>query len=520
MTTPHAGKHESITDDIELLLDILPPDIREWLERQNELESLLEIICDLGRAPEARYPGKSQVMPTRLATPEDIEYVTRRVGAFGKDNRAGIERTLHRISAIRNRRGAIVGLTCRVGRAVYGTIDIIRDVVESAKSVLLLGRPGVGKTTKCREVARVLSEEFGKRVIVVDTSNEIAGDGDIPHPGIGRARRMQVPAPELQHAVMIEAVENHMPEVIVIDEIGTQEDAFAARTIAERGVQLVATAHGNTLDRLLLNPTLSDIIGGIQAVTLSDEEARRRKTQKTVLERKAPPTFEVVIEILEVEKLSVHHDVAAAVDQTLRGMSPKPEIRIQTPEGTIEVIQPDQDTTEPTAASPSRPHQPAVAQETIPPPQRIRLYPYGVDRRRLERGLQELGVDATLTRDVREADAILYLKAHFRRQGGRMRELLTANIPCYVVKSNTYAQILSALRDIFPTRHQRPSEELKAVQEAEEGAFRVLAGDESAELYPQRRHIRRLQHALAAKYGLRSESMGTEPQRRVRIFRP
>jgi stage III sporulation protein SpoIIIAA len=520
MTTPHASKHESITDDIELLLDILPPDIREWLERQNALETLLEVVCDLGRAPEARYPGKSQVMPNRLATPEDIEYVTRRVGSFGKDNRAGIERTLHRISAIRNRRGGIVGLTCRVGRAVFGTIDIIRDVVESGKSALLLGRPGVGKTTKCREVARVLSEEFGKRVIVVDTSNEIAGDGDIPHPGIGRARRMQVPSPELQHAVMIEAVENHMPEVIVIDEIGTEEDALAARTIAERGVQLVATAHGNTLERLLLNPTLSDIVGGIQAVTLSDEEARRRRTQKTVLERTAPPTFEVVIEILEVEKLAVHHDVAAAVDQILRGISPKSEIRIQTPEGTIEVIQPGQDAEEPGAASPS-PAQPAGAQEPIPaPPQKVRLYPYGVDRRRLERGIQELGVDATLTRDFREADAILYLKAHLRRQGGRMRELLSANVPCYVVKSNTYAQILSALRDIFPTRHQRPSEELKALQEAEEGVFRVLAGDESSELYPQRRHIRRLQHGLAAKYGLRSESLGTEPQRRVRIFRP
>jgi stage III sporulation protein SpoIIIAA len=521
MTTPQAHKHESITDDIELLLDILPMDIRQWLEGQNDLENLLEIVCDLGRAPEARYPGKSQVMPSRLATPEDIDYVTQRVGTFGKDNRAGIERTLHRISAIRNRRGGIVGLTCRVGRAVFGTIDIIRDVVEGGKGVLLLGRPGVGKTTKCREVARVLSEEFGKRVIVVDTSNEIAGDGDIPHPGIGRARRMQVPAPELQHAVMIEAVENHMPEVIVIDEIGTEADALAARTIAERGVQLVATAHGNTLDRLLLNPTLSDIVGGIQAVTLSDEEARRRRTQKTVLERKAPPTFEVVIEILEVEKLAVHHEVAAAVDQILRGIAPKPQIRIQTDEGAIEVIQPVPDAEEP-ATAPSAQAQPSPGtQEPISaPPQKMRLYPYGVDRRRLERGIQELGVDATLTRDVREADAIVYLKAHFRRQGGRIRELLSANIPCYVVKSNTYAQILSTLRDIFPTRHQRPSEELNAIQEAEEGAFRVLAGDESAELYPQRRHIRRLQHALAAKYGLRSESLGTEPQRRVRIFRP
>lgn len=521
MTTPQAHQHESITDDIELLLDILPLDIRQWLEGQNDLENLLEIVCDLGRALEARYPGKSQVMSDRLATPEDIDYVTQRVGTFGKDNRAGIERTLHRISAIRNRRGGIVGLTCRIGRAVFGTIDIIRDVVESGKSVLLLGRPGVGKTTKCREVARVLSEEFGKRVIVVDTSNEIAGDGDIPHPGIGRARRMQVPAPELQHAVMIEAVENHMPEVIVIDEIGTEADALAARTIAERGVQLVATAHGNTLDRLLLNPTLSDIVGGIQAVTLSDEEARRRRTQKTVLERKAPPTFEVVIEILEVEKLAVHHEVAAAVDQILRGIAPKPQIRIQTPGGAIEVIQPVLDADEPATAASPQPQPPPDVQEPISaPPQKMRLYPYGVDRRRLERGIQELGVDATLTRDVREADAIVYLKAHFRRQGARIREFLSANIPCYVVKSNTYAQILSTLREIFPARHQRPSEELNAIQEAEEGAFRVLAGDESAELYPQRRHIRRLQHALAAKYGLRSESLGTEPQRRVRIFRP
>jgi stage III sporulation protein SpoIIIAA len=518
MTIPHASQHESITDDIELLLDVLPQDIRAWLERQNELESLLEVVCDLGRAPEARYPNRAQIMPERLATPADIDYVTQHVGAFGKDNRAGIERTLHRISAIRNRRGGIVGLTCRVGRAVFGTIDIIRDVVESGKSVLLLGRPGVGKTTKCREVARVLSGEFGKRVIVVDTSNEIAGDGDIPHPGIGRARRMQVSAPELQHAVMIEAVENHMPEVIVIDEIGTEEDALAARTIAERGVQLVATAHGNTLERLLLNPTLSDIVGGIQPVTLSDEEARRRRTQKTVLERKAPPTFEVVIEIVAVEKLAVHHDVAAAVDQILRGIAPMPEIRIQTPEGTIEVIPPVQEAAEPSTAPAARS---SPAPVSIPmQPQKVRLYPYGVDRRRLERGIQELDVNATLTRDIREADAIIYLKAHFRRQGGRIHELLAVNIPSYVVKSNTYAQILTTLREMFPLRHQQPPEELQALKDAEEGVFRVMAGDASAELCPQRRYIRRLQHALIAKYGLRSESLGNEPERRIRIFRP
>ena len=263
----------------------------------------------------------------------------RRIGAFGKDNRAGIERTLHRISAIRNRQGRVIGLTCRIGRAVYGTIDIIRDIVESGKSILMLGRPGRGKTTKLREVARVLSDEFKKRVIIVDTSNEIAGDGDIPHPAIGRARRMQVAAPEDQHAVMIEAVENHMPEVVVIDEIGVEQEAFAARTIAERGVQLVGTAHGNSLENLLMNPTLSDLVGGIQAVTLSDEEAKRRGTQKTVLERKAPPTFDVIIEIMEMDKLAIHHDVTRTVDKMLRGGQPRPEIRVRNAAGEVEVVQ-------------------------------------------------------------------------------------------------------------------------------------------------------------------------------------
>src|SRR5437588_5293802 len=332
-------KQQRVTDNLAQLLEVLPPTLRRHLERENSLEELLEIVLDLGRVPEARYPSRVVELGENGITDEDIEYVVNRVGVFGKDNRAGIERTLHRISAIRNRVGKIVGLTCRIGRAVYGTIDIIQDVVESAKSILMLGRPGRGKTTKLREVARVLSEELKKRVVIVDTSNEIAGDGDIPHPAIGRARRMQVAEPELQHAVMIEAVENHMPEVIVIDEIGTEQEAFAARTIAERGVQLVGTAHGNSLENLLMNPTLSDLVGGIQAVTLSDEEAKRRGTQKTVLERKAPPTFDVVIEIMEVDKLAIHHTVEQTVDKLLRGQQPRPEIRIRNDEGEIEVVQ-------------------------------------------------------------------------------------------------------------------------------------------------------------------------------------
>ncbi len=329
-----------ITDNLDELLEVLPPRIRDRLERLGDLNDLLEIVLDLGRQPEARFPGgKFVYLGEEPVKREDIEFLTKRVGAFGHDNRAGIERTLHRISGIRNRYGEIVGLTCRIGRAVYGTIDIVRDVVELGKSILLLGRPGVGKTTLLREVARVLSDEFNKRVVVVDTSNEIAGDGDIPHPAIGRARRMQVPASAQQADVMIEAVENHMPEVIVIDEIGTEAEAQAARTIAERGVQLVGTAHGNTLENLVLNPTLSDLVGGIQVVTLSDEEARKRGTQKTVLERKAPPTFDIVIEIKDRDSLAIHHDVARTVDLLLRGVEPRPEVRRRSGEGEIEVVQ-------------------------------------------------------------------------------------------------------------------------------------------------------------------------------------
>src|SRR5687767_4600081 len=321
------------TDDLKLLLEVMPPRVRETIDRHPRKGDLIEIVLDLGRRPEVRFPQSGEDISSEPVGREDLRHVLERVGSFGKDNRAGIERTLHRISAIRNRVGDVVGLTCRVGRAVYGTVDIIRDVIEGGRSILLLGRPGVGKTTLLREAARVLSDELAKRVVVVDTSNEIAGDGDVPHPGIGRARRRQVPAPELQHAVMIEAVENHMPEVIVIDEIGTHAETMAARTIAERGVQLVATAHGNTLENLLQNPTLSDLVGGIHAVTLSDEEARRRGTQKTVLERKAPPTFDVLIEIQAKDRLAVHHRVADVVDRFLRGITPRPETRMRTAEG-------------------------------------------------------------------------------------------------------------------------------------------------------------------------------------------
>jgi stage III sporulation protein SpoIIIAA len=323
------------TDDLDALMAALPPEIVERLSAVANRTDLLEVVMDLGRRPEARFTTGEEDLLDREVTDADIAYVIDHIGVFGDDNRAGIERTLHRISAIRNRSGKVVGLTCRIGRAVFGTIDIIRDIVEGGQSVLLLGRPGVGKTTMLREVARVLADDLGKRVVVVDTSNEIAGDGDIPHPGIGDARRMQVRTPTEQHAVMIEAVENHMPEVIVIDEIGTELEAGAARTIAERGVQLVGTAHGNTLDNLMLNPTLSDLVGGIQPVTLGDEEARRRGTQKTVLERKAPPTFDVLVEIVERDDVIGHRSAAETVDAILRGHMVPPESRSRDPGGQV-----------------------------------------------------------------------------------------------------------------------------------------------------------------------------------------
>ncbi|MEC8987199.1 MAG: AAA family ATPase, partial [Chloroflexota bacterium] len=312
--------------DLNVLVDVIPERLRAPLLSQKNIGELLEVVLDLGRQPEARFLGENKLLETDEVTNDDLEYATSRIGLFGADNRAGIERTLHRISAIRNRAGKIVGITFRVGRAVYGTIKIIEDLILSGESVLLLGKPGVGKTTMLREVARVLADDAGKRVIVVDTSNEIAGDGDIPHKAIGRARRMQVPSPTKQHDVMIEAVENHMPEVIVIDEIGTELEANAARTIAERGVQLVATAHGNTLENLIMNPTLSDLVGGIQTVTLGDIEARRRRTQKTVLERNAPPTFEKLVEIQGWNLVAVHSDVASTVDRMLRKQTVNSEV--------------------------------------------------------------------------------------------------------------------------------------------------------------------------------------------------
>jgi stage III sporulation protein SpoIIIAA len=500
-----------IMDDLELLLGVMPQPIRQAIEAGTDGEALVEIVLDLGRAPEARFAERGVELAAEPVTRQDIAYVVDRVGDFGKDNRAGIERTLHRISALRNRRGDVIGLTCRIGRAVYGTVDILRDVVEAGQSILLLGRPGVGKTTLLREAARVLADDLGKRVIVVDTSNEIAGDGDIPHPGIGRARRLQVPSPEQQHAVMIEAVENHMPQVIVIDEIGTAAEAMAARTIAERGVQLIATAHGNTLENLLQNPTLSDLVGGIHAVTLSDEEARRRGTQKTVLERKAPPTFSVLIEIQDKERLAVHHDVAEVVDRLLREAPARPELRTRTAAGDVEIQ----------SSSPQPPGSaPVAALQRRPTRKLVRIHPYAVSKAKLERAIRKFRAPALIVEDLDGADLVLTLKAQERRQPRRIRDAQARGIPVAIVKSNTIVQIENTLRAALDLGEQTGIEaaDEAALKEVEAGIDEVLDAGAPVELPPRNTYLRRLQHQVVERFGLASESKGEGHYRRVVIY--
>jgi len=498
-----------ITDDLDAILDALPPHIVAPLREREDRHELLEVVLDFGRAPEARFPNREITLSEVDVSDTDIEYVVSHIGEFGDDNRAGIERTLHRISAIRNRRGRIVGLTCRVGRAVYGTIRIIEDLVKTGKSILLLGRPGVGKTTMLREVARVLADEMNKRVIIVDTSNEIAGDGDIPHPAIGRARRMQVPTPALQHAVMIEAVENHMPEVIVIDEIGTELEAAAARTIAERGVQLVATAHGNELHNLMMNPTLSDLIGGIQSVTLSDEEARRRGTQKSVLERRAPPTFDVLVEIQSWERVAIHGDVASTVDALLRGYQEPPEIRELDEEGNLRVVSNRELAKEKRALERRGP-------EPSAPPKRV--YPFGISRRRLEQAVRQTGVAATLAEHLTDAEMVITLRNYYRRKLPALREAEARGLPIYVLKANTVAQMEQCL--LSSQEAGRGVDPLaRALEEAEAAVLGISKGQTSIDLTPQDSYIRRLQHELAQRFNVGSRSFGHEPFRRVRIFR-
>ena len=508
----------TITDDLDLMIDALAPHIGDPLRLRPDKHELLEVVMDLGRLPEARFPGREVVLSEREVTESDIEYVVSHISEFGEDNRAGIERTLHRISCIRNRRGRIVGLTCRVGRAVYGTIDMIEDIIRTGESTLLLARPGVGKTTMLREVARVLADDMNKRVIIVDTSNEIAGDGDIPHPAIGEARRMQVPRPQMQHAVMIEAVENHMPEVIVIDEIGTELEALAARTIAERGVQLVGTAHGNTLENLMANPTLSDLIGGIQSVTLSDEEARRRGTQKSILERKAPPTFPVVVEIQNWDRVSIHGKVADTVDAILRGYRLPAEVRELSPQGEVSLLSEAEVQAEAqrAAAGERRTLTAPSAGPSAGPGRGQRVYPFGISRKRLLQAGRDTGSGATLVDRLEDADIVLTDRSYYRRKPQALRDAEARGIPIYVLRSNTLVQMQQALLALQGAGRQDPV--LEAMTEAEEEIHTVLQQDRVVELAPQRAYIRRRQHELAQRFNVTSQSRGREPQRRVRIM--
>jgi stage III sporulation protein SpoIIIAA len=498
----------ALDHNLDLLIGILPPFLRSTLADHPQLDTLIEIVLDLGRLPEARFLDSAEYISQDPVTHADLEHCIKRVGTFGGDNRAGIEKTLHRISAIRNRSGDVIGLTCRVGRAVFGTIGMIRDLVETGQSILLLGRPGVGKTTALREIARILADDLEKRVVIIDTSNEIAGDGDIPHPAIGRARRMQVAHPDEQHRVMIEAVENHMPEVIVIDEIGTELEALAARTIAERGVQLVGTAHGNRLENLIKNPTLSDLIGGIQSVTLGDEEARRRGSQKSVLERKAPPTFDIAVEMLEREKWAVHDDVSLTVDNLLRGRQPGLQIRTigenqkvvithELPDSGREVAKPYRkgpgwrssgqmvppstyeknplpaaqfsEATYKTKGSnvrslPGASHLRSVddalslqmmesaADMNMAGPNGedyLRLYPYGVSRHQIERVIQTLMMPVIITKDLHSADAVLALRSQAKSHSKLKHIAKGSHIPIHTVKANTIPQITRALQRIL-----------------------------------------------------------------------
>ncbi len=569
------------TDDLDRLIEILPEQLQAQLRQHPQRDRLIEIVMDLGRLPEARFPGTAEYLSQTPISKDDINFCIDRVGQFGGDNRAGIEQTLHRISAIRNRSGDVIGLTCRVGRAVFGTIALIRDLVERGQSILMLGRPGVGKTTALREIARVLADDLEKRVVIIDTSNEIAGDGDIPHPAIGRARRMQVTRPELQHQVMIEAVENHMPEVIVIDEIGTELEALAARTIAERGVQLVGTAHGNRIANLIKNPTLADLIGGIQSVTLGDDEARRRGTQKTVLERKAPPTFEIAVEMLERYRWVVHESVADTVDTLLRGREPNPQVRKMGENGKVLITH---ELPEGLAAIP--PNAPAEARGwrasgrmqplpksqsssrgtvSAPPSQKhfeqlldaslaqasdrfdrfgnelaadsddrpFYLYPYGISRHQLEQVIDVLELPVAIVKDLDDADAVLALRSNLKNHSKLRHVAKARQIPIHLIKSSTVPQITRALRrllkmddpsvpDVADLRlfaQNGSDDEIEALEEARLAVEQiVLPKGQPVELLPRSPKVRKMQHELVEHYRLKSDSFGEEPNRRLRIY--
>lgn len=531
-------------NDLEKLVAILPPKIRTQLSYA-KMEDVIEIVLDIGRVPEIRHSGGLiEYIESGIVDEEDITHITNRIQDFTSDNRSGIPGTLHRISAIRNRQGKVVGLTCRIGRVVTGTIACIKDFCTLGKSILFLGPPGVGKTTKLREISRLVADELKKRVIVVDTSNEIAGDGDTPHPAIGHARRMQVRQPEFQKDIMIEAVENHTPEVIVVDEIGTEEEAQAARTIAERGVMLIATAHGNTLENLIKNPTLSDLVGGIQSVTLGDDEARRRACQKTVLEREKQPTFDIVIEILDRNTLAVYKNTSEAVDYILRGWPIRPEIRkvdkSYTPY-TEEIPEPEEQTSsifdkinkleQKVFPSLEKPVEKTDSlkfgfsrQKYVDEVKSLKkVYLYAVSRSIVEKVIERLDLNVELTRNIDEADIVIAHK-NFAKGGAKILSLANDyRIRTFYIKTNSMPQIQKVLKDALDI--QEASETLtgyydeaeRALEEAKAAIDKILEGAENIELAPQNQQIRKLQHELVEQHNLTSKSVGEGEERHLKI---
>lgn len=528
-------------NDLDKLTEVLPDKVKRYINYE-KMEDVIEIVLDIGRTPEIRHSGgRIEYLGDEIVSDEDIDFITTRIQEFTSDNRSGIPGTLHRISAIRNRQGKVIGLTCRIGRVVTGTIACIKDICMMNRSILFLGRPGVGKTTKLREISRLVADELAKRVVIVDTSNEIAGDGDTPHPAIGHARRMQVTQPQYQKDIMIEAVENHTPEVIVVDEIGTEEEAQAARTIAERGVMLIATAHGNSLENLIKNPTLSDLVGGIQSVTLGDDEARRRASQKTVLEREKQPTFDVVIEILDRNTLAVYKDTAEAVDYILRGWPIRPEIRKV--DKIYEAQEEDKPKDEHKEASITnitdqiskleKKIEPAAdsmkfsfsRQKYVDEVKKIKkIYLYAVSRSIVEKVIERLDLNAEITRNLDDADIVI---AHKNFAKGGAKILSTANdyrLQVFFIKTNSMAQIQKVLKDALQITEA--SETLqgyyddaeRALDEAKAAINKILAGAEHVELTPQNQHIRKLQHELVEQHNLESQSVGEGNNRHLKII--
>jgi len=442
-----------VDEDLNLLLDALPNYVRTNLQNHQNQGNLIEVVLDLGRRPEGRFFNGSEYLSQKIISWQDLDFCIKKLGNFNTDNRAGIERSLHRVSCLKNRKGNIIGLTYRVGRAIFGTLTIVRDLLESSQSILILGKPGVGKTTTIREIARILSDEMQKRVIIIDTSNEIGGDSDIPHSGIGRARRMQVLRSELQHNVMVEAVENQMPEVIIVDEIGTELEALAVRTISERGVQLIGTIHGNSLNNLIKNPLLADIIGGVQNVTLSDEEAKKRGTQKNILERKAAAAFQIAVEINQKEKWFVHENIEHSVDFLLQKQTPFLQSRILKESNKIVITQKIlekntlEDKTEQNLFWKAKLNE--NIQETKNSKSKIYIYSYSVSIDKIQQICKSFNFNVFFTKDIYKANAILALKSYLK-ENKKLRQIAKIRaIPIYTIKKNTPPQIAKTIYQLL-----------------------------------------------------------------------